>query len=84
MLPRNSHLNCVSFLYEKHVKNQGCTNPGSSIWNLLHVTLPASEILRWFLEFGKFVTIFNRHELGLNRPVLACKICEPLNMYTCK
>jgi len=32
---------------------------GSSVWNSLHVTLLVSRILRWPLDFGKFVAGFS-------------------------
>ena len=28
---------------------------GFSVWNLLHVTLLAPEILRWFIDFLEYV-----------------------------
>jgi hypothetical protein len=32
---------------------------GSSVWNLLHVIFLVSRILRWLLDFGKFVAGFS-------------------------
>ena len=60
--------NAVIFLYVQYVYQFTCTkqkapgnrlfhmslqNCGSSVWNLLHITLPTRKILKWFLDFWK-------------------------------